>query len=150
MNKNNIISHMYIGEHLQTIGIHMCYWLNSILLSNIPSKRFSLWWYIWERDSKCKYIPEVTIVHNEEEFWCDHLSYDHINPQEFYKKSLDNGVTEFIPIDNNGYIDIISIKGKPSKREIIEWFFKEVEDPVEIEDGDLEMLYNYIEKDVGY
>jgi len=142
--KNKCIVHMYIGEHVEQIGLHMCNWLNSVIMSNISPKRFNSWWMALYEFDKCKYIPEVTLDYGEEEFWSDHLCFDEKSPEDFYKKAYEDKATEFTLLNCNGYIYIIAIKGKPSKKEILEWFYSNLEDTT-IDEDDLSDIPFYIE-----
>lgn len=117
-----IIDHIYIGEHVEEIAFHLCNWLLENIKNGITPKIFKRRWdyFYWETDNlSTKTIPGITKVKEYELYWKDELDLDHPDYFSiFYKNAYNKGTTEFIVFNNNSYISLVAIKGKPFPKDI--------------------------------
>lgn len=117
MKDSKIIAKTYLGEHVKEIAEDICKWLmeniNQKISPSIFKRRWSYFW--WESEyPRTKTIPGITLVNNKELYWRDELNPD--DPDhlpKFYKMAYKEQATKFILFNNNCYIDIVAIKGKP-------------------------------------
>lgn len=149
--KVKIIAKIYIGEHIEEIAAHLCKWLFSCIKEKYKPSEFKIEWnyFWWESDDyTTKKIPGITKINDNVLYWKDHLEMD--DPDyfpTFYELAYKENVTEFIIFNNNSYIDIVAIRGKPSPKDIGTFVLAEYALPWEEEDT-LEYLprYNYTQK----
>lgn len=114
-----VICHAYVGEHVEEVAKGLCRWLTKCLKKKMPVKEFeNIWEEFIENGGESKKVPGITVVNKKKEYWIDNLDEDDLVFDGIYKKAVEGGADRFITFNNNAYIDIVAIRGKPTPREI--------------------------------
>lgn len=114
-----VICHAYVGEHVVEVAKGLCRWLTKCLKNKMSVKEFEKIWTEFVEDGESKKVPGVTVVSGEKEYWIDNLEFeDDLVFDGIYKKAVEDDADRFITFNNNAYIDIVAIRGKPTPREI--------------------------------
>lgn len=104
--ENRVIHSIYVGEHRDEEAGEACKYLSRHLKRGMLPDRFS---EIWE---------ELVEDLESKEEWEETLEFEAEDLSDLYREAFKGGADGFVVFDNNAYIDIVAIRGKPLGREI--------------------------------